>query len=115
MQLQLTATQFCPLALRITDRRGNPAQVQNPVWTSSDTTIATVTPDPADPLKAVVAAVGPVGAALISFDGDADLGEGVLDIIGTLDVVVIAGTAFAVEIQPGTPAEQAPGARGVRR
>lgn len=105
-QLQLTDTQNAPLGVKITDKKGNPAQVQNPTWASSDTTVATVTPDAGDPLKATVSAVGPTGTAEVSFDGDADLGDGVSPIIGTLSVVVLAGPATVVEIQAGTPVEQ---------
>jgi len=105
-QLQLTDSQDCPLTVVIKDKKGNPAQVQSPTWASSDTAVATVTPDTADPLKAVVSAVGPTGTAEISFDADADLGAGVLPIIGTLSVVVLAGPATVVEITAGTPVEQ---------
>src|SRR3990172_11210148 len=95
-QLILTATQDCPLSVSLKDRKGNPAVVENPVWASSDLTIATVTPDPVDPLMATVSAVGPTGTAEVSFDGDADLGAGVKDIIGTLGVVVNSGQATVV-------------------
>jgi hypothetical protein len=105
--LTLTATQDCQVEVRVRDKKGNPAQVQNPVWSSSEPGTATVTVDAANPLKAVVSAVGPVDeASLIQFDADADLGDGVKPIIATLDLVVTSGEATVVEITAGTPTEQ---------
>lgn len=106
-QLVLTATQQADLAVTITDSRGNPAPVQNPVWTSSEPETVTVDVDPTDPHKAVVKAVGPVDeASMVKFEADADMGEGEIPIIATLDVVVTAGQAVIVEITAGTPTEQ---------
>ena len=106
-QLILTATQQADVEAKIMDRRGNPASVQNPVWSSSEPGTVTVEVDPTNPLKAVVKAVGVVDdASMIQFEADADLGEGVAPIIATLDVVVTAGQATVVEIQAGTPVEQ---------
>lgn len=110
MILQLSDSQDCPVGVGIKDRKGNPAQVQSPTWKSSDEAIVTVGPDPADPenvLKTLVHAVGPLGSAQVTFDADADLGDGVEDIMGVLDVVVGAGKATIVELIPGTPVEQA--------
>ena len=59
--------------------------------------------------------VGPVGAALVTLRADADLGEGVQEIIGTMDFVVIAGRAVALELEAGPPTEQAPPAATRRR
>jgi hypothetical protein len=107
MILTLTATQQCPLSLNITDAKGNPAEVHDPVWESSEPGTIEVVVDPTDPLAATVRAVGPVDeASLVKFTGDADTGEGVKPIIALLDVVVTAGQATIVEIVPGTPVEQ---------
>ncbi len=105
---QLTDSQDCPLAVvNIKDRKGNPTTVQNPLWASSDESILTLIPDPGgDPLAVTAHAVGALGAALVTFTADADLGDGIVPIIGTLDVVVLVGQAVALEIQPGTPVEQ---------
>lgn len=107
MQLQLTDSQDCDLAVSVKDRKGNPASVQDPTWASSDSGVLALQVDPSDPLKATISAVGPTGAALVTFQGDADLGEGVMPIVGTLDVVVIAGQATVIEIAAGAPREQA--------
>ena len=106
-QVTITATQQFPVSVTVRDKKGNKAQVQNPTWTSSEPETATVTPDTADPLKAVVAAVGPVDeASMITFEADADMGDGVKPILATLDLVVTAGEATVVEIVAGAPSEQ---------
>jgi hypothetical protein len=111
----LTATQDCPLEVtKVTDRKGNPAQVENARWSSSDPSVLEIIQDPDNPLRALEHAVGPPGPVLVTFLADADLGTGVLEIIGTWDVVVTAGQAAIVEISAGTPIEQAPPA-GRRR
>lgn len=77
------------------DAKGNPAQVQagSAVWSSSDESVATVTPDPANELAATVTPVGPLGVAQIKLECDADLGDGVTTIAFLGDVNVIAGQA----------------------
>jgi hypothetical protein len=110
-QTVLTATQQCDAEMKITDARGNPAPVQDPHWASSDETIVTVNAAGSDPLKALIKAVGPMGAALVTFTGDADLGGGVIPIIATGDFVVTAGQAVVAEMVTSEPTEQS----GTRR
>lgn len=110
MATVLTATQQVPVAVEILDKKGNPAQVQDPKWEASEPGVLAVTPDPADPsngLKCLVSAVGPMDdVSLLTFTGDADLGEGVKAILGTAAFQVVAGEAMVVNIVVGTPAEQ---------
>ena len=47
------------------------------------------------------------GATQISVTADADLGEGVTPIVGTLSIDVVGGQAVSINIVAGTPAEQA--------
>ena len=101
----LTATQKASLGVDVRDSRGNVAQVQGPSWASSDSAILEVTASE-DGMSAVARAVGPVGSAMVTFTGDADMGEGVVPIIGTLDFIVTAGQAVAVTITAGAPEEQ---------
>ena len=42
----------------------------------------------------------------VNVKADADLGEGVTEIIGTLDVEVQAGAAVSMTVNAGTPTEQ---------
>ena len=102
----LTATQQLTATLTITDRKGNPASVEGaPVWASSDETVATVESS-ADGMSGVVKAVAP-GSGRVVVTADADLGEGVTPIIGTLDINVTPGTASVVAISAGPAEEQA--------
>ena len=104
--LVLTDSQQVSLGIAVTDKKGNPASIDGaPVWASSDSSVATVEPS-ADGMTAVAKAVGPLGTAQISVTADADLGEGVKSIVGTLDVQVVGGQAVAIGLNAGTPEEQ---------
>lgn len=103
--LQLTNTQQCALSVQGVDKKGNPAQLDSVVFTSSDNSVATVTSDPSDPNKALVKAVA-AGTAQINVTADADLGDGVTELTGTLDLTVVAGQAVGFVINTGTPEEQ---------
>ena len=71
----LTAGRAKPVNLVINDKRGNPARVDGmPVWTSSDESVATVTPSD-DGMSATILSLGTTGTAQISVTADADLGE----------------------------------------
>lgn len=82
------------------DAKGHPATVDGDVeWSSSDEMIATVTADAADSTKATVVGVGTVlGIAQVIATADADLGQGVRQIMTTSDVEVVAGEAIAGQI-----------------
>lgn len=104
--LKLTSTQQVTLSLAIEDKRGNPAQIDGkPNWSTSDSTKLSIEPSE-DGKTCLVKAVGPVGAAQVSVEADADLGEGVVPINATGDFEVIAGQASAVKLSAGTPEEQ---------
>lgn len=107
MGFALTATQQVDLSVTVTDRKGNPAQVQDPTFMSNNESILTVVPDAGgDPLKCSVVATGALGSASITFSADADLGSGVEPLLGTFDVDVGPGKATVVTLNPGTPTEQ---------
>lgn len=104
MAFVLRATQNVDIAVdEITDKKGNPATIQDPTWASSDESIVTVV---GSGLTATASAVGPLGTATVTLTGDADLGEGVKPITGTLDVEIVAGDAAVFNLVPGTPSEQ---------
>jgi hypothetical protein len=87
------------------DAGGNPAVVDGVVtWASSNEEIASVDVDQTDTSNAVVVAAGTIGLAQISATADADLGEGVRELITLMDVEVVAGEAVAGTITPvGAP------------
>jgi hypothetical protein len=104
--LVLTDSQDCPIGYKAKDRKGNPATVQDPVFTSGDESVVTIIDDLANPGGKSAHAVGPLGATSVTFTGDADLGEGVKPIIGSFAVIVNPGEATVIEMTAGTPVEQ---------
>ena len=107
MSLIMTTVQECPLQVVFKDSQGNPAPVENIVWTSSDENIITVTTDASDPTKAVVAATGTTGTGQVNVQADARVGSGTNEITGLLDVEILSAEATVVEISAGTPVDKA--------
>lgn len=104
--VELTDTQQVVATLSPVDARGNAAKVDGvPAWETSDATIATVEAGP-DDRSVTIRATGPTGSCRVSVTADADLGEGVVPIVGVLDITVIAGAAVTVDISVGAPSEQ---------
>lgn len=94
-------------------RRGNDADVQNPTWASSAEDIVTLSEPTAEERTAKglsptvqarwASAVGPVGSAQVQLMADADLGDGVREITGLLDLTVSAAEATQVLMTAGEP------------
>ena len=105
--MNISDSQQVGLSIQPVDKRGNPASLDGvPVWLSSNSEVVSVVAA-ADGLSAVATAVGPLGTATVSVTADADLGAGVTEIAGTLDITVTAGAATTVKITAGDPTEQA--------
>lgn len=101
----LTDTQKVSLSVNPVSAKGNVALLDEaPVWEVSDPAVLSLLVAE-DGLSATVFAVGPVGIAQVVVRGDADLGEGVTEIVGTLDVEVVAGSAASFAIVTGVPEE----------
>lgn len=101
--LILTDIQKVDLAVQPVDAAGNIALVDGTIiWESSDPAVLTIEAS-ADGLSAVAFTTGKLGTAQIKCTADADLTEGVLPILGILDVEVIASAAVSVAITAGTP------------
>jgi hypothetical protein len=92
------------------DAKGNKATVDGDVsWESSDESIIMVAADSGDSTICRATPVGSIGQAQITATCDADLGDGVRELINTADISVVAGEAVAGSIQPiGEPEEIAP-------
>jgi hypothetical protein len=106
MSLIIADDQQVGLSIAPKDKKGNAAKIDGiPVWESSDSAILEVTAS-AESLSATVVAVGPLGTAQISCRADADLGAGVVELIGTLDIEVIGGQATTLGIIAGSPVPQ---------
>ena len=89
------------------DKAGNPAPLDGtPEFTVSDESILTVVVDENDPTMAMVVTVGALGTAQLVVKADADLGEGVVEVIGTVDFTIVAGQAVSINVAVGTPTEK---------
>lgn len=102
MAFLLTADQQVGLSFAATDKYGNPAGIDGtPTWSSSDESKVTVSVG-ADGKFATAVTVGPIGTAQVSVRADADLGDGAREVVGVLDIEVIAGEASIVALSAGT-------------
>lgn len=98
MAFILTADQQVSVSFTAKDKYQNDAKIDGvPVWSSSDDAIVTVTPA-ADGMSALVVAVGPVGTAQVSVRADADMTEGSKEIVGMLDLEILASEATVVAL-----------------
>lgn len=86
---------------------GNPAKVDGAVaWMVSDDSVLSVKKLDEFGLEVEVVTTGKVGAAQVKVVADADLGEGVKELVGLLDVEVVAGEAVTMEVTPGVPSDK---------
>src|SRR6185436_3167778 len=98
MSLILTDEQKVSLTIQPLTAAGNSAKVDGvPVWSVSDSNILSLTVSE-DGLSAVVTTVGPLGDCKVSVSADADLGEGIRNLTGTLDITVVAAEAASIGI-----------------
>ncbi len=106
MAFILQADQKVNVTLAPKDAYGNAARIDStahkPEWSSSDPTVLTATPAE-DGLSCVFSAVGPIGTAQGSVKADVDMGDGVSDLVGTIDFEVVSGQAVDLAPQAGTP------------
>lgn len=99
----ISADQELDLELSISDSYGNQATVDGtPTWTSGDDAIVALAVS-GDGFTAVASAVGPVGTAQVSVRADADIGDGLREIIAVLDIEVVGGEARLVALNAGEP------------
>ena len=106
MAVTMSATQQVGMSVKFVDKKGNPAPVDGtPQWLVDNPAVLSVTPAP-DGMSCMASAVGPLGMAKVSVKADADLGSGVIDIIGVLDFTITGGRATTVTIDAGSPTEQ---------
>jgi hypothetical protein len=83
------------------DAKGNPATIDGAVsWESSDVSVLSVTVDPQDSTVCRATPVGSVGQVQVTATCDADLGEGVRNLITVCDIEVVGGEAVSGTIQP---------------
>jgi len=109
MAYTLAAGMQVHIQIAYVDAHGNSAAVDGDVtWQTSDLSIAEIAVDAGDTTKAIVQAVGATGLVQITATADADLGEGIRELITLMDVEVVAGEAIAGTISPIGGAEPIP-------
>jgi hypothetical protein len=98
-EMFLQQGQNAALKLAIKDIGGNPAKVQDDKveWAMSDDTLG-VLEIAEGGMSALFKPNGKVGALKIQAKGDADLGEGVKEIVGEIDIEVLGGEAVVMEL-----------------
>lgn len=105
MGFRLTDSQRVTLTPRFADKHGHPAEVDGiPEWFTDNSDVVALQPA-ADGKSCVVSALGALGSATITMKADARLGEGVVDLFGTLVIDVTGGEATQVTLEAGTPEE----------
>ncbi len=98
--LILTDEQQCDLEIEKVD--GNPGKVDGlPQWSVSNPSVCSLNVSE-NGLKATVIATG-IGTTQVSVTVDADLGAGVRNVTGILDVTVQPAEVVSVGILAGTP------------
>lgn len=100
--ISITADQVLPASLgEIKDREGNPADVQNVVWKTSDETVISIEPGEDDRHVTIVSHL--VGEARLMVEADVDMGEGVELRQGEKAIAVTPGRAASLSLELGTP------------
>ena len=101
--ITITADQVVPVSLgEIKDREGNPADVQDIRWSTSDATIITFEPGDDDRSGTIVSHL--VGEATVMVEADVDMGDGVIMRTGSKVITVTPGQAASLSLTLGTPA-----------
>lgn len=87
------------LKLRILDASGNPARVEGDkvTWSSSDPSIGELKVDK-DEMGAEFIQSGAVGKTMIQCKADADLGEGVKELVAEMEIETLSGEAVLMEL-----------------
>lgn len=102
MAYTLPADKQVTLKVEFLDAKGNHATVDgDPTWSSSNEDVATATATPGNPWLAQLMPVAP-GTCQVLCEADADLGDGVREVLCTMDVEVVGGEAVIGTISPAS-------------
>jgi hypothetical protein len=102
----MNTTQEFVVTIKPVDRKGNPAPVDGtPTWLTDNADVVALEPSN-DGLSCKVTAVGIPGTASIQVTADADLGSGVVPIVGITDVEVTPAPATTIVLTPGPVTDQ---------
>lgn len=103
-KMNLKVTQMVPLIAKGKDKKKNDAEVENPVFSVDDETLATIVVG-ADGVPMLVPQ-GPLGAVTVKCDADGLIGDGVKPLHFEGAVNLVAGDAEVLDIQFGAPVDQ---------
>ena len=105
--LVLTDVQKVLLSVKPVSAAGNPAQVDGPAsWTVSGDEVVKMDVSQADGLSAYEVTTGKVGVCQVKVTCDADMGDGVKEITGVLDIEVKASEAVSLGVSAGVPEDK---------
>lgn len=103
MALILLDDQQVALHIAPVSRAGNPARIDGmPQWSVSDPSVISLQVDPSG-LACVAVATGKLGTCQVQVTADADLGPGIRQIGGVLDIDVQAGEAVSLAVTADSP------------
>lgn len=104
-QMNLKDNEKVTLSITPVNAKGNPAPLDGvPVWTTENPSVVAITPS-ADGLSCECVA-GVSGSSVVTVSGDADMGEGVTKVAGSITFDVTPGAAVSIVIVPGTVSNQ---------
>src|SRR5690349_14026807 len=108
MPFVLTADQKTRVSFVARDAYGNAASIDgDPRWETSDADVLTLTTSEGG-WSAEIVAAGPAGTAQVTVRCDADLGDGVRELVGVLDIEVVGGEAVLLAITPAAAEPKGP-------
>jgi len=103
MIVQLTDEQKVTLHATPLTEGGNIAPVDGtPTWEASDPSLVSLVPA-LDGFSCEVITAGPLGSCIVTCTADADLGAGIVTILGTADIVVVQALAASLEVTADAP------------
>lgn len=98
----LKVTEKLPVSIVAKDKQGNVAKVDGlPKWASDEKLCTLEVAE--DGMSAKVIPTGVAGLMKLQAMVDADLGEGIKEVIGELEIEFVSGEAVVVEMTAGTP------------
>ena len=103
--MNLKVTQQVKVNVAFKDAKGNVAPVEGiPVWSATAPALVELVPAE-DGMSCIVKPLGQIGDLQVQVNADADLGEGVIDIMGFLPVTLLPGQASVVELSAEEPTD----------
>jgi hypothetical protein len=106
-KMQMKVTQKLPLEIKLVDKFGNAAVADGaPAWSVSDPALGDLVVAEGG-MSAEFTPKGATGSCLVQVSADADLGEGMKAIMGSLPVDLLPGEAVEVQVSAGAPVDMA--------